>query len=74
MIFKTALIVFAALMTITAIGTIAFAADPPEGYEWASDKGALKISTDNKHIYIFDTYESLTIDSETIVGWAGKKP
>ena len=41
----------------------------PEGYEWSSDKGALRISTDNKHIYIFDTYETLTIAKDKIVSW-----
>lgn len=63
----------ALILAFIIVPFLAFAADPPEGYEWASDKGALRLNANDKDIYIFDTYESLTIDSERAVGWAGKK-
>ena len=44
----------------------------PEGYTWSSDKGALKpIMGRNKNvdIYLFDTYESLTVSKEKALNW-----
>ena len=74
MLKTTALIVFVVLMAVTAFGgTIAFAADPPEGYEWASSKGALKITIQNADVYIFDTYEPLTVSKNISVGWGVAK-
>ena len=44
----------------------------PEGYEWSSDKGALKPVTNNNKktdLYLFDTYGAMTVSKDKSVGW-----
>ena len=44
----------------------------PEGYEWSSDRGALKPVTSNNQktdIYLFDTYDAMTTSKDKTVGW-----
>jgi hypothetical protein len=57
------------VLALLSFAVASFAADPPEGYEWVSKHGALKITIQNPHVYIFDTYEPLTIAKNKTVAW-----
>jgi hypothetical protein len=79
MLRKTALII-----AIILIGAFAYAEQAtvktPDGYEWSSDKGALRQAQGsagelNKYVYVFDTYENLTAskDAKNNVPWGSAK-
>ncbi len=61
------------IVSIFLMAVTAFAADPPEGYEWASNKGALKITIQNADVYVFDTYSPLTVSKDKSVSWGVTK-
>jgi hypothetical protein len=60
-------------LLIGAMSAVALGADVPEGYEWASNKGALKMTIQNPDVYIFDTYSPLTIEKGKTVSWGVTK-